>query len=124
MDTVTWQRIEGTLVFLAGLALSAFTGYGVPWWWAVLVFFVPDLSFAAYSFGSRWGAVVYNAAHMYALGIILVAFGAATDAGLPSALGSLWLAHSGFDRMLGYGLKSPAGFNVTHLGRIGGSKAK
>jgi hypothetical protein len=34
-------------------------------------------------------------------------------------LGALWLAHSGFDRMLGYGLKSPDGFSFTHLGRIG-----
>lgn len=29
------------------------------------------------------------------------------------------LAHAGFDRMLGYGLKSPEGFTVTHLGTIG-----
>lgn len=38
---------------------------------------------------------------------------------LPALLGALWLAHSGFDRMLGYGLKSPEGFSITHLGRIG-----
>lgn len=36
-----------------------------------------------------------------------------------SALGELWVAHAGFDRMLGYGLKSPEGFTVTHLGTIG-----
>jgi hypothetical protein len=31
----------------------------------------------------------------------------------------IWLAHIGFDRALGYGLKYVAGFASTHLGRIG-----
>jgi hypothetical protein len=31
----------------------------------------------------------------------------------------IWLAHIGFDRALGYGLKYKAGFGFTHLGRIG-----
>ena len=31
----------------------------------------------------------------------------------------IWLAHIGFDRALGYGLKYSAGFGFTHLGRIG-----
>jgi hypothetical protein len=31
----------------------------------------------------------------------------------------IWLAHIGFDRALGYGLKYSAGFSFTHLGRIG-----
>ena len=28
----------------------------------------------------------------------------------------IWFAHIGFDRALGYGLKFPLGFRVTHLG--------
>ena len=31
----------------------------------------------------------------------------------------IWTAHIAFDRTLGYGLKLPAGFHHTHLGRIG-----
>jgi hypothetical protein len=31
----------------------------------------------------------------------------------------IWLAHIGFDRALGYGLKYACGFGFTHLGRIG-----
>lgn len=34
-------------------------------------------------------------------------------------LGALWFAHSGFDRMLGYGLKTPQGLHHTHLSLIG-----
>jgi hypothetical protein len=33
----------------------------------------------------------------------------------------IWLAHAGFDRLLGYGLKYPTAFTDTHLGRIGKS---
>jgi hypothetical protein len=35
------------------------------------------------------------------------------------AVSALWLAHVGFDRMLGYGLKYGTGFGDTHLGRVG-----
>lgn len=31
----------------------------------------------------------------------------------------IWIAHIGFDRTLGYGLKYDSGFKFTHLGRIG-----
>jgi hypothetical protein len=31
----------------------------------------------------------------------------------------IWLAHIGFDRALGYGLKYESGFGFTHMGRIG-----
>jgi hypothetical protein len=31
----------------------------------------------------------------------------------------IFVAHSGMDRMAGYGLKLPSSFRDTHLGRIG-----
>ena len=41
--------------------------------------------------------------------------------GLPAAMAGalIWIAHIGFDRALGYGLKYATGFRDTHLGRIG-----
>jgi hypothetical protein len=39
---------------------------------------------------------------------------------MPIAL--IWVNHIGVDRLLGYGLKYPAGFGWTHLGRMGGSE--
>ena len=122
MDTVGWQRLEGALVFAAALVLFVFLDDTIAWWLAVLLFFAPDLSFAAYALGPRIGALGYNLVHVYAFGAVLLAAGLVANAVTLSALGALWLAHSGFDRMLGYGLKSPEGFKITHLGPIGGSE--
>jgi hypothetical protein len=30
----------------------------------------------------------------------------------------IWVAHIGFDRLLGYGLKYPTAFKDTHLGKV------
>jgi hypothetical protein len=119
MGTIAWQRLEGAGVCLSTLVLFALMGDGVAWWLAVILFFAPDISIAGYLAGPKFGAVVYNLAHAYALGAVLLAVGVGLNAPLVAALGALWLAHAGFDRMLGYGLKSPEGFTVTHLGSIG-----
>ena len=116
---VRWQRAEGVIIFLCGFAIFGYLDSGIPWWLAVLVFFAPDFSFAAYLFGSKVGAFGYNFVHVYAFGVVFLAMGIVLDAITLSTLGALWLAHSGFDRMLGYGLKSIEGFNFTHLGKIG-----
>lgn len=119
---VLWQRAEGALVFGAALALFARIDTGLAWWSALALFFAPDLSFAAYGLGRKVGAVVYNSVHLYGLGLVLMAVGSALGLPLLAGLGALWLAHAGFDRMLGYGLKSTEGFGFTHLGPIGRQK--
>lgn len=133
MTAVGWQRVEGGLVFLFALALALMTNFdshGLPWWAMLLLFFVPDLSFAGYLAGPKVGAVVYNLFHLYPTGAVVFLvfmFGVPDVLGLgpfsngtPSLVfGFLWIAHVGFDRMLGYGLKEPTGFQDTHLGCIG-----
>lgn len=114
-----WQQAEGALVLLAALSLLWFLGLPFPVWLAVLVFFAPDLSFAFYAFGPRIGAAGYNIVHLYGFGaVVAIAALLGRVPGLAEA-GVLWIAHAGFDRMLGYGLKLPSGFHDTHLGRIG-----
>ena len=49
----------------------------------------------------------------------LMTAGFALAAPLVLSIAIIWLAHIGFDRALGYGLKYVAGFGFTHLGRIG-----
>lgn len=116
---IVWQRAEGVAVLASGLALYWQVDIGWAWWVAVLLFFAPDLSFAAYAFGPRAGALGYNLVHIYGFSLSLFAIGLIAGMPVLTACGALWLAHAGFDRMLGYGLKAPEGFGLTHLGRIG-----
>ena len=113
----TLLRLEG-LALLGGMTLL-YGVWGGPWWMFLVLFLAPDLSFAAYLGGPRWGAIVYNAAHSTLAPIALMAAGFALAAPPLQSLAAIWLAHIGFDRSLGYGLKYPAGFGFTHLGRIG-----
>lgn len=116
---VVWQRVEGLLVFLAGLVVFWQLDSGLAWWAAVLWFFAPDLSFLGYVLGPKFGGVIYNLVHIYAFGLIALAIGMALTMPIVAGLGTLWLAHCGFDRALGYGLKSQGSFSETHLGPIG-----
>jgi hypothetical protein len=116
---VLWQRIEGLVIFIAGLALVGHDNTALSASVALALFFAPDLSFLAYLLGPKPGAFAYNAVHIYAFGTALLTIGLIVPLPLLTQLGALWLAHSGFDRMLGYGLKSPEDFSITHLGRIG-----
>lgn len=119
ISAVHWQRIEGGLILAGALVMYVQYVDLMPWWAALLVFFAPDLSMMAYGFGARAGAAVYNAVHIYAFGLVFMALGYAFALPVLAATGVLWLAHSGFDRALGYGLKLNEGFSFTHLGRIG-----
>jgi len=118
---IYWQKIEGLIVFLAGISIYLFLDSPFAWWAAVLWFFSPDLSFAGYAIGNRIGSYAYNTVHIYGFGAAVLGIGLWSDSAALATLGALWLAHSGFDRVLGYGLKSEAGFKDTHLGEIGGN---
>ena len=113
----TLLRLEGLTLFAGMTFVYGF--WGGPWWLYFVLFLAPDLSFLGYLAGPRVGARVYNAAHatIIPMAMLTVGFGFAPPLVLSLAL--IWLAHIGFDRALGYGLKYQAGFGFTHLGRIG-----
>ena len=113
----TLLRLEGLALF-AGMTLLYVIWDG-SWWIYAILFLAPDLSFLGYLAGSKFGAMVYNAAHSYLAPMAMMTFGFATSAPLVLSIAMIWLAHIGFDRALGYGLKYAAGFGFTHLGRIG-----
>ena len=122
---VIWQKAEALAVFIATLALYFWTG--APWWVFFLLFLVPDLSMLDYLGNPRLGALVYNFFHTYlglallmALGVLLTKIELASHAFWDlTPIAIIWASHIAFDRILGYGLKSPEGFKITHLGRIG-----
>ena len=113
----TLLRLEGLTLF-AGMTLVYWL-WGGPWWLYAVLFLAPDLSFLGYLVGPKIGASIYNAMHssIVPMAMLTVGFGFAPPLVLSLAL--IWLAHIGFDRALGYGLKYRAGFDFTHLGRIG-----
>jgi len=117
----TLLRLEG-LTLMVGMVVLYATWDG-SWWVFAVLFFVPDLSFLAYLAGPRTGAIVYNIAHSYMAPVALMTLGFGLAAPLTLSIAMIWLAHIGFDRALGYGLKYAAGFSFTHLGRIGRNAA-
>jgi hypothetical protein len=110
----TWLRGEAA-VLLAG-SLIAYSSTRQPWWLVPLVVLLPDLTMAGYLAGTRAGAVSYNLAHATPLPAVLVVLGWWQHRPLILALGLVWVAHIGFDRILGYGLKYGDSFQHTHLG--------
>ena len=113
----TVLRLEGLALFI-GMTLLYWIWDG-SWWVYAVLFFVPDLSFAAYFAGPRTGALLYNATHSYLAPMAMMTSGFATASPLVLSIAMVWLAHIGLDRALGYGLKYASGFGFTHLGRIG-----
>ena len=109
-------RAEGLAILMAAVALYARAGH--PGWLFATLFLVPDLSLFGYLAGSRLGAITYNSAHSL-LGPVALALAALFVVPALGPYALIWLAHVGFDRALGYGLKYRAGFVHTHLGRIG-----
>jgi hypothetical protein len=110
-------RLEGLL--LLGGAAALFWRSGGDWRLFAALFLVPDISFAGYLAGPRFGATAYNAMHSTIGPLLLAAAGLGFGQPLAFAIACIWFAHVGFDRALGYGLKHARGFAFTHLGRIG-----
>ena len=110
-------RLEGAAAFAAAVALYAHAGFSWPLF--VLLILAPDLAMLPYLIGPRAGAYAYNLVHTYALALPFAVAAFAFGSPVATAIGLIWLAHIGMDRMLGYGLKYGSGFGDTHLGRFG-----
>jgi hypothetical protein len=114
---VRLQRLEGLVLFAAGFYAWLFLGGS--WWLFLLLLLTPDISMLGYLVNPRLGAAIYNLIHSYLLPSSLLAVGLWLTIPVLNFSGVLVLAHIGWDRMLGYGLKYPSSFQDTHLGPIG-----
>ena len=110
-------RLEGACVLI--IAIVLYSRLAESWWLFAILFLAPDLSFLGYLAGPRIGAIAYNLLHTITGPILLALAGLFVPYEPAVAVALIWLAHCGFDRALGYGLKYEAGFGFTHLGRIG-----
>ena len=112
-----WLRAEG----VAALALGWFVWRecGGELIWFVPALLVPDVAMVGYLRGPRLGAITYNLAHNWLVGGLVLALGVYLEINALAMAGAILVAHTGIDRVLGYGLKYPTSFQDTHLGRIG-----
>ncbi|HKD28001.1 MAG TPA: DUF4260 domain-containing protein, partial [Xanthobacteraceae bacterium] len=101
-------RLEGACVLI--IAIVLYSRLAESWWLFAILFLAPDLSFLGYLAGPRIGAIAYNLLHTIAGPILLALAGLFVPYEPAVAVALIWLAHCGFDRALGYGLKYEAGF--------------
>ncbi|MBP7239912.1 MAG: DUF4260 domain-containing protein [Saprospiraceae bacterium] len=85
------------------------------------LFFAPDLAFVLYLISPKAGSMAYNTTHHKGLIAVLIVTGFLLPNDLLLKVGLIFMAHSCFDRVLGYGLKYADDFGHTHLGWIGKS---
>jgi Domain of unknown function (DUF4260) len=110
-------RLEGFAALAVSVALYAHAGF--PWPIFALFFLAPDLSMLGYFAEPRTGAAVYNFVHTYAVALPLAIAGFFAALPALTIAGLILIAHIGFDRALGFGLKYSTAFGDTHLGRSG-----
>ncbi|MBI2777707.1 MAG: DUF4260 family protein [Chloroflexi bacterium] len=115
------MRAEGIAGLVAGYALWVWLG-GAPLLFVPLLL-VPDISMAGYLRGPHTGAIAYNVVHNWAVGGLVLGLGLILTVSPLAMAGAILVAHTGMDRLAGYGLKYPTAFQDTHLGRIGRERA-
>jgi hypothetical protein len=115
-NPIVLQRLEGLVLFAGGIyAWSALEGI---WWLFLVLLLTPDISMLGYLVNPELGAAVYNLVHSYPLAALCLAAGLWLTVPTLTFVGVIVLAHIGWDRMLGYGLKLESGFKDTHLGKL------
>jgi len=111
-----WLRLEHAA--LLALVVAAYARLSGDWLAFALLLFVPDISMIGYLRGPQIGSIVYNAGHLLAAAVAVVALGLAAESLALVQIGLIWVAHITLDRTLGYGLKYPTFFKDTHLQRV------
>ncbi len=113
-----WLRLEG----ISGLVLGWVTwqAFGGELVWFIPLLLVPDIGMLGYLRGNHLGAITYNVIHNWFTAGVVFAIGAALEIDWLAMAGAILVAHTGIDRIFGYGLKYPTSFKDTHLGRLGG----
>jgi hypothetical protein len=111
----------GLLILFSIVYFFHFNG---TWAFYLSLFFVPDLSFGLFVITKKLGAIAYNFFHHKGVMAIAILLGLLLKNNSICQVGLIFMAHSCFDRVAGYGLKYFDSFDHTHLGWIGKSKHK
>lgn len=109
-------HLEGLTVF--GLSLYLYWLNDFSWLLFFLLILAPDFSMVGYLFNPSFGAKLYNIFHTYVISLLIIFFSLIFSNSTLLAVGIIWTAHIGMDRMVGYGLKYPTHFKDNHLNRL------
>ncbi|WP_026584886.1 DUF4260 domain-containing protein [Bacillus sp. J33] len=109
-------HIEGFAILSLSLYVYSYNQFS--WVLFVILLLAPDISMLGYILNNKVGAVLYNIFHTYSLSIGVVICGLLLSSQTVLAIGIIWTAHIGMDRMIGYGLKYPTDFKDTHLNHV------
>lgn len=109
-------HIEGLFILLLCL-LFYYTG-GFSWILFIVLLFTPDLTALGYLVNIKIGTFTYNLVHTYTFSLILILLGVLFSFYILVAIGIIFTAHIGMDRLCGFGLKYPTEFKDTHLNRV------
>ena len=119
MKNILKLESVGLFILFTGAYFHFYSG---TWGLYLALFFIPDLSFAFYLITKKIGAIAYNVFHHQGVLVLLFLIGYFVKEDYIMKLALIFLAHSTFDRVAGYGLKYFDSFDHTHLGWIGKSK--
>jgi Domain of unknown function (DUF4260) len=110
-------RIEGGLAAIfAGVIYARI--HPNSWGIFALLFLTPDIFTLGYLKDVKFGSICYNVVHTYITPAVVAVALILTNHTQFVWLIAIWIAHIGFDRALGYGLKYPTNFKDTHLQRL------
>lgn len=111
-------RAEQVILFVASIFFFSFFT-DLPWYFYAGLFLTPDIAFVGYSINPKIGAWCYNVLHHQGIWVTVAIVGYFISIEWLLGLGIVYVGHSAFDRILGYGLKHEDSFSNTHLGMIG-----
>ena len=111
-------KLEELAVFVAGIYLLYQLPLHLSWWLYLILFLSPDIGMVGYLINTKVGALTYNLTHHKAVSLTVIAMGIFVANDMIKLIGFIMVAHSAFDRVLGYGLKYPDNFKHTSVGNL------
>lgn len=109
-------HIEGFVVFV--LCIYFYGYFDFSWLLFLILLLSPDLAILGFLLNNKIGTIVYNIFHTYTTSLITIFLGFLLSIPTILAIGLIWTAHIGMDRMVGYGLKYLNDFKDNHLNRV------
>lgn len=118
MKNILKLESSGLFLLFTGAYFYLYSG---TWGFYLALFFLPDVSFALFLISKKLGAIAYNILHHQGVLVLLFIVGYFVKEDNLMKVALIFLAHSTFDRVAGYGLKYFDSFDHTHLGWVGKS---